>query len=95
MNIEESDFKIIQHNDYSRYDLELLYVVNAKDPAKRREEFKEAGYSMTLESCLHKVINYRLSKKQDTYSLKGFLESYKEEMNSLKKYLNEKTGSIS
>ncbi len=46
MIIEEEDFKLEQHESYDRYDLELMYVVNAKDAEKRREEFKNAGYAM-------------------------------------------------
>lgn len=79
MIIEEKDFILTQQGDFDRFDLELLYVVNAKDPTKRREEFKEAGYSMTMETALNKVINYRVSKKEETLSLQKYLKMYKEE----------------
>lgn len=80
MTIQEDDFKL-ELNDtcFDRFSLELLYVVNAKDPVKRREEFKEAGYDMTLETCLNKIINYRISKKQDIYTPKEYLTAYRAE----------------
>lgn len=79
MIIEEKDFKLSQIDSFDRFDLELLYVVNAKNPEKRREEFKTEGYSMTLEACLQRIINYRLSNKQDIYSLKEYLKEYRNE----------------
>lgn len=92
MIIKEQDFVLTQHNDYDRFDLELLYVVNAKDPEKRREEFKDAGYSMTLETCMHKVINFRISRRKETVTLKEYIQMYKEERLELAKLfkLNEK-----
>ena len=79
MIIEEKDFKLSQIDSFDRFDLELLYVVNAKNPEKRREEFKTEGYSMSLEVCLQRIINYRLSNKQDVYSLKEYLKEYRNE----------------
>lgn len=87
MIIEEKDFILTQQGDYDRFDLELMYVVNAKDPLKRREEFKEAGYSMTLETAVHKIINYRVSKKEETLTLQKYLEMYKKERLELTKLL--------
>lgn len=90
MIIEEKDFILTQQGDFDRFDLELLYVVNAKDPAKRREEFKEAGFSMSLEYALNKVINYRVSKRQETLTLQEYLKMYKEERLELFKIANMK-----
>jgi hypothetical protein len=81
--IEEEDFKLEQQENFDRYDLELMYVVNAKDPEKRREEFKNAGYSMSLDTCLNKIVNYRLSKRIDTCNFKDFIKGYKEERKKL------------
>lgn len=80
MIIQEEDFKLeLNDSCFDRYTLELIYVVNAKDPTKRREEFKEAGYDMTLETCLNKIINYRISKRQEVYTLKDYMIAYKAE----------------
>ena len=67
MIIEEKDFKLSQIDSFDRFDLELLHIINAKNSEKRREEFKIEGYSMSLETCLQRIINYRLSNKQDVY----------------------------
>lgn len=85
MIIEESDFRIEQQGDYDTYDLELLYVVNAKDADKKREEFRNAGYNMSFEKCIRLVVNYRLAKRIDVTSLINFLKEYKEEREKLPK----------
>jgi len=86
--IEESDFKLTAANDYSTFDLELMYVVNAKDSEKRREEFKDAGYNMSLEKCIQLIINYRLHKRIDVTSLKEYLKEYREERQKLMELVN-------
>lgn len=95
MIIEEKDFILTQLENFDNYDLELLYVINAKVPEKRREEFKSAGYGLTLSTSLNKIINYRLANKKDTYALKEYLEEYRKERRSLTDILkeNEKTRS--
>ena len=90
MVIEEKDFKLTQIESFDRFDLELLYIINAKNPEKRREEFKVEGYSMTLETCLNKIINYRLSNNKDTYSLKEYIKEYKAERKLLENLVNDK-----
>lgn len=80
MIIQEEDFKLeLNDSSFDRYSLELMYVVNAKDPVKRREEFKEAGFDMTLETCLNKIINYRISRKQEVYTFHSYMAAYKAE----------------
>ena len=66
MIIEGEDFKMeLVDNSLICFDLELLHVVNAKDPAKRREEFQNAGYGMSRETCILKIIHYRLKNKKE------------------------------
>lgn len=78
MIIQEDDFKLeLNDSCFDRYSLELIQVINAKDPVKRREEFKEAGFDMTLETCLNKIINYRISRKKEVYTLKDYIIAYK------------------
>lgn len=80
MIIEGEDFKMeLVENSLICFDLELLHVVNAKDPTKRREEFQGAGYGLTRETCIQKIIHYRLKNKKEVYSFKEYLEALKEE----------------
>jgi len=88
MIIEEKDFRLEQHECYDRFDLELLYVVNAKDPEKRREEFKESGHAMTLDTCLNKILNYRIDKKIAVGTLADYVKAYKEERKLLSELLS-------
>lgn len=89
MIIQENDFRMELVPGTNLFDLELIKVVNAKDETKRREEFENAGYAMSREKCLQKVIHYRLNKKQDVYSLKEYLNACKQERLLLEKLLNE------
>lgn len=87
MIIEESDFKMEYDEGCNRFDFYLLQVINAKNPEKRREEFKLEGYSMLLESIIPRVINYRLNKKLDVVTLKEYLSEYKKEFDEFKQTL--------
>jgi len=42
---------------------------------------------MPLERAIKIIINYRLDKKKDTYTLREYLESYKDQLNLLKETL--------
>lgn len=79
ITIEESDFKLTQTSDNSSFwDLELLYTIRpkGKDP---REEFKIAGYGMTMEFCIKKIVNHRIAKKHpETINMKTYLTEYKQ-----------------
>lgn len=77
MLIQEPDFILEYENNFNKFNLSLLYVKNAKKEEKRSEEFKVYGYGMPLESCLNVIINYRIAKKKDVYTLKEYLEEYK------------------
>lgn len=83
MKIQEEDFYLEFDEGSKRFDLYLLQVINAKDPKKRREEFKIDGYTMQLDSALKKVINYRLNKKLDVTDLKTYLQEWKKESDKL------------
>ena len=79
MIIEESDFRLENSNDFSQFwDLELLYTVKPKS-GEPRQEFKNAGYGLTLESAIKRIINYRLSNKKEIYTLKEYLSEYRKE----------------
>lgn len=90
MIIEESDFRLTESSG-PFWDLELLYTIKPKGKPER-QEFKDAGYGMTLEHCIKRIIIHRLEQKQEVYSLKGFLEDYRQEINRLEKLLNTKEG---
>lgn len=83
MIIEEKDFTLEFEDDHNRFTLSLLYVKNAKKE-NRSEEFKIYGYGMSLEKCMSVIINYRISKKFETLSLKQYLEEFKKETQVLK-----------
>ena len=82
MNIEENDFRMTFCTG-NLWDLELLQTVKPKGKPER-QEFQIEGYGMSLENCMKAIINYRLSKKQDVYSLQSYIKEYKEELSKLK-----------
>lgn len=85
MVIEESDFKMTSstEDDGRFFDLELLKESKARDGTKK-SEFKVVGYGLPFESCLKMIISYRVSKKQESFSLKEYVNTYTEEINKLK-----------
>lgn len=87
MVIEEKDFKMT-NSEGGLWDLELLHTVRPKGKPSR-EEFQIEGYGMTILNCLKKIINYRLSKKQDVYTLKEYLRDYKKELDEIKELFKE------
>lgn len=86
MVIEESDFKMTKATG-PFWDLELLYTVKPKGKPER-QEFKDAGYGMTLEHCIQKVIYHRMEQKQESYSLTEFIQSYRNEVDRINEMLN-------
>ena len=81
MIIEESDFRMTSCSG-NLWDLELLQTVKPKGKPER-QEFQIEGYGISLENCLKYIVNYRLSKKQDVYSLKQYIKDYKKELTKL------------
>ena len=89
MIVEESDFRMTQAGDNSLFwDLELKHIVRPKGKPSR-EELKESGYGMPLVTCLKKVALYRLSQKQEIYTLKEYIKEYSREINELKTLLKD------
>lgn len=84
MVIEEKDFRLIPVSESSpMFDLELLYTIRPKGK-EARQEFKNAGYGMNLETALKKVIQYRLSCKHNTIDIATYLQEFRVELDSLK-----------
>ena len=86
MTIEVADFKLIPCSESSsRYDLELLYIVN-KGKNNERTEFRNVGYGLSLESAIRKITMNRIGNKygEGSISLKEFLKEFKEEIEKIK-----------
>ena len=87
MLIEEKDFKLIPVSETSElFDLEVLYTVN-KGKENERQEFRNVGYGLPLESAIKKIATYRLNNKlgDDPIGLRVYLEAYKDTINEIKK----------
>lgn len=75
MIIQGEFFKITPVSEHSlHYDLELLYEVKGKNP---RQEYKNAGYGMPLETAIRKCIQYALSQKFEVLTLQEYLDEFK------------------
>lgn len=85
MTIQEEDFKMISCGG-SHWDLELAKVVRPKN-GEPRIEFKPEGYGMSMESCMRRIINKRISDKKEVWSLKEYVEEHKRQLDELKKLL--------
>jgi hypothetical protein len=75
MVIQGEFFQLTPVNEHSLlWDLKLLYKVGGKNP---REEYKEAGYGLTLDSALKKCINYAINQNFEILSLKEYLDEFR------------------
>lgn len=89
MTIEDKDYRLTPStNDAANFwDLELLVTIKPKGATVGRQEFKLVGYGMPLESCLRRIINYRIIHKHGADSIT--LEQYMKEFNRLLKELRD------
>lgn len=88
MVIEENDFRLTNDGMSTHWDLELMRTVRPRGKPER-EEWSDPLYGVPLERAIKIIINYKLNKKQDTYSLEEYLNSYKEQLQLLQTKLDE------
>jgi hypothetical protein len=89
MVIEESDFRLTQINESSsKWDLELIHTVRPKGK-EARQEFKNAGYGLSLDSAMRRIINHRLHNKhsENAITMKDYLTEFKDQVKQLEKLL--------
>ena len=82
MTIEQEDFRLTNDGLSNHWDLEVLKTIRPKG-GPERQEFQIIGYGYSLDSALRVIINYRLAKKKDVYTLKEYLQDYKTVKDSL------------
>lgn len=76
MEVRGDFYKLTSIDDNSPFwDLELLKTINSK--TKPRTEFVNAGYGMTLESAINRIIQFAINNKYKETDLKTYLEEYK------------------
>ena len=81
MVIQGEFFQLTPVSEHSLlWDLKLLYKIGGKNP---REEYKEAGYGLTLNTAIKKCINYALNQKFDVLSLKEYLDEFRNLQNEI------------
>lgn len=81
MVIQGEFFQLTPVSEHSLlWDLKLLYKIGGKNP---REEYKEAGYGLTLDTAIKKCINYALNQRFDVLSLKEYLDEFRNLQNEI------------
>lgn len=87
MTIEGDDFRLSPslNNASDCWDLELLVTIKGVKGRESRQELKNVGYGLSLESAIRRIINYRIIHKhgEDAITLKTYLEEYKEGIDKL------------
>ena len=78
MLIEGEDYRLSNDGESVHWDL----------GKPEREEFGDPLYGMPLERAIKIIINHRLSRKKEVYTLQEYLNSYKDEINKLKEILD-------
>lgn len=75
MIIQGDFFQLTPSHEHStQFDLKLLYQIKGKNP---REEYKDAGYGLSLEAAIKKCIQYAINQKHEVLTLKEYLDEYK------------------
>ena len=81
MVIQGEFYQLIPVNEHSLlFDLKLLYKIGGKNP---REEYKDAGYGLSLESALKRCVQYAINNKFEVLSLKEYLEEFRNISNEI------------
>lgn len=75
MQIQGDFYKITSIDDSSPFwDLELLKTIKSK--TNPRQEYVNAGYGLTLDSAIKRIIQFAISSKYDVLTLKDYLQAY-------------------
>lgn len=82
MEIKGTDYKMEKLVDVPFYNLSRLVTIN-KGTDKERQEYKVVGYGMPFKSCIERVVSSKLDELEGTYSVKEYLEVYKEAVQKL------------
>lgn len=86
MTVEEKDFRLTPvSEDTLMFNLELLYTIKPKGK-EARQEFKSAGYGMSLETSIKKIAHFRISCKHENEAIKlnTYFSEFKKELHALK-----------
>lgn len=76
MQIQGDFYRITSIDDSSPFwDLELLKPIKSK--TNPRQEYVNAGYGLTLDSAIKRIIQFAISSKYDVLTLKDYLQAYK------------------
>lgn len=76
MQIQGDFYRITSIDDSSPFwDLELLKTIKSK--TNPRQEYVNAGYGLTLDSAIKRIIQFAISSKYDVLTLKDYLLAYK------------------
>lgn len=87
MQIIGNFYKLTSIDDNSPFwDLELLKQIKSK--TNPRQEYVNAGYGMTLESAINRIIQYAITSKYNTISLGEYLKEYKSIKDEITKEVN-------
>lgn len=76
MQIQGDFYRITSIDDSSPFwDLELLKTIKSK--TNPRQAYVNAGYGLTLDSAIKRIIQFAISSKYDVLTLKDYLRAYK------------------
>lgn len=85
MNIKIDERFQLNQSSPNRFDLVEKVVRQKKDSEDTYEAENILGYDMKIESCINTIISEKLKTKEETVTLKQFLEEYKKEKEQLLK----------
>lgn len=88
MIIEDQDFKIEKIKSGEFYNLSFLKIIN-EGKENERKEFEIVGYGMPIDKCIKRVVDYRLRDESGNYTIKEYLDRYKDIVEDIAKLIEE------
>lgn len=89
MKIVGDDFILTLCDGYGDFwDLSMKIPVKDKQGSVRKK-FREISFGISLEHCISNIINTRIKLSDETLSMEDYLKRYKDELNKIKKMVND------
>lgn len=82
MKIKEEDFMIEKIQDQNFFNLSFNTTVKKKDGTEV-SEYKIIAYGIPFDTCIKKIVDYRMRSKEGECTVKEYVKLYKQEVNKI------------
>lgn len=82
MKIKEEDFIIEKIQDQNFFNLSFNTIVKKKDGTEK-SEYKIIAYGIPFNTCIKKIVDYRMRSKEGECTIKEYVKLYEQEVNKI------------